>query len=153
MPNRESVHAFLHCIRCSIAWRLLENRRFMICEPGWRHRTREAWRICSPIPMGRGIVEGCGGERGRGDTMVEGTLVMVLVVGVVCAFGASRCRDFDEARCLCGNIELRAFRLSHCFITDRSSRSSCIVCSFTYSSPRSEWKDSWIRLSCITGDT
>ena len=44
-------------------------------------RTREARPICSPA-------ESCACEVGRGDTMVEGTSVAVVVVGVDCAFGA-----------------------------------------------------------------
>jgi hypothetical protein len=58
--------------------------------------------------MGRGTVEGCAGETGRGDTIVEGTLVVVAVVGVRDVDEAARCLrasgfrdvDRDETRCL-----------------------------------------------------
>ena len=43
--------------------------------------------------MGHSTDEGCVAETESGDTMVEGTLV----VSVGCAFGASGCRDVDEA--------------------------------------------------------
>ena len=79
--------------------------------------TREKRPIYSPsIPMGRGTVEGCAGETGRGDTLMdsEGTSV-VAVLPVGRASGASGCRDVDEDRCLRGKTQLH-FRLNHCFI-------------------------------------
>ena len=86
------------------------------------------------------------GETGRGrDTLAEGTSVAV-VVG--CASGASGCRDIVSG-CLLGITELRAFRLTSCFVADRSS--SWAVCSFTYS--LRSWNDCWIGLSWIRGDT
>ena len=59
----------------------------------------EARLICSPILV-RGTVEGCAEETGRGDTLVGETLE---VGSLDCGFGASRCPDVDEARCLRGN--------------------------------------------------
>ena len=38
--------------------------------------------------------------------MVEGALVVVVVVGVHCAFGASGCRDVDEARILVRQLHI-----------------------------------------------
>jgi hypothetical protein len=82
-------------------------------------RLGEATDIYTPIPLGRGTVEGCTEETpaGRGDTLV------VVVVG-----RASGCRlgdvdrDDSEARfCLRGNAQLN-IRLNHdCFIADCSS--------------------------------
>lgn len=61
--------------------------------------------------MEHGTVEGCVEDTGRGDTLVEGTLAVVMVG---CASG---CRDVDEARGLRRNIQLH---LNHCFDADGS---------------------------------
>ena len=56
----------------------LNDTRVMIsgCEPGLRQpNTHEVWPICSPV-------ENCPWEAGRGDTMMEGTLVVLVVVVV-----------------------------------------------------------------------
>ena len=74
-------------------------------------RYSEAWPIYSPTTLECGTVKYSGGIR-RGDTLVEGRSVVMVVVGRACASG---CRDVDEASCSHGDSDTPQQK-NHCIV-------------------------------------